>query len=232
MKDFLIKYLLLLIIGSATIIFCLAAIMQNIFNMELKDSLSILIAFISIFTTFGGAYLGAKISGEENIKLEEQRQSKEYKKEAFILKNEIVEYINKIEKNICDWEKNYEIFVIKMFNGENEGDPPFEEEEELLNALEYFYKERNNVDLKIGELLSNSFIFSLKENDKEFYKNLLEYRRLFSDIAHYASKLLEYKNKNIQKYNEYKENNHDIIDVDIEKITKLSIKFKKRNSLL
>ena len=78
MKDFLIKYLLLLVIGSATIIFCLAAIMQNIFNMELKDSLSLIIAFIGIFTTFGGAYLGAKISGDNSRKLyEQQRREKE-----------------------------------------------------------------------------------------------------------------------------------------------------------
>ncbi|MGX0340808.1 hypothetical protein [Staphylococcus hominis] len=69
MKDFFIKYWSLLIIGSATIIFCLATIMQNIFNIELKDSLSIVIAFISIFATFGGAYLGAKMSGDNALKI-------------------------------------------------------------------------------------------------------------------------------------------------------------------
>lgn len=76
MKDIFIKYWSLLIVGSATIIFCLAAIMQNIFNIELKDSLSILIAFIGIFATFGGAYLGAKISGDNAFKLEKNRQKK------------------------------------------------------------------------------------------------------------------------------------------------------------
>lgn len=67
MKEFFIKYWSLLIIGSAIVIFCLAAIMQNIFNMELKDSLSLIIAFTGIFSTFGGAYLGAKISGDNAL---------------------------------------------------------------------------------------------------------------------------------------------------------------------
>ncbi|MEW4603630.1 hypothetical protein [Staphylococcus hominis] len=93
MKDFFIKYWSLLIIGSATIIFCLATIMQNLFNMELKDSLSIVIAFIGIFATFGGAYLGAKISGDNAVNLAKKQSVIEDIKRFSINNREFLEVI-------------------------------------------------------------------------------------------------------------------------------------------
>lgn len=100
MKDFFIKYGSLLIIGSATIIFCLATIMQNIFHMELKDSLSIVIAFIGIFATFGGAYLGAKISGQYTLKSIEEQYKKQQDKVDYIARQKATLAIIKIEDNM------------------------------------------------------------------------------------------------------------------------------------
>lgn len=104
MKDFFIKYWSLLIIGSATIIFCLATIMQNIFNMELKDSFSIVIAFIGIFATFGGAYVGAKISGDNAIKISKNQMIMED------LKNKQTENKKSIEKfeKVANFTNNVE----------------------------------------------------------------------------------------------------------------------------
>lgn len=132
MKNKYIGILIITLFINLNIIVFYLSIDQITQFKNAKDNLSILISIIALFATFGGAYLGAKISGEANIKLEKQRQSEEYKKEAFTLKNKIVEYINKIEKNLCSLDEKYEAFVIELFN-ENEGnDLPFEEEEELL----------------------------------------------------------------------------------------------------
>lgn len=102
MKDFLIKYGLQSLVGSAAVIFCLGAIMQNVFNMELKDSLSLIIAFIGIFTTFGGAYLGAKISGKEALKLSNRNLFFEKSERLLNLLSELEKLRKYIRNEISD----------------------------------------------------------------------------------------------------------------------------------
>lgn len=202
MKDFLIKYLLLLIIGSATIIFCLAAIMQNIFNMELKDSLSLIIAFIGIFTTFGGAYLGAKISGENAIKLNDYNNKREnvkfkyernieferfIKSQHFFFNEELPQAINN-HKRIDDEQREIDIIL------NNVGSLPelsFKENEAIKNCefnIKY-WKQRFNDDF--DKLIE--FITTLKK--ERFYKIDSNYREGIGEIERlYQYYLSEIKN--------------------------------------
>lgn len=203
MKDFLIKYLLLLIIGSATIIFCLAAIMQNIFNMELKDSLSLIIAFIGIFTTFGGAYLGAKISGENalhNIKrqnyIDKVDKLKAIQSEITFNMNYLWNFLSKVYQPLGFSRKSVKIKL-----------------ESVDRETEYFY-------LNVYNKLVKNDLTQIKI-DKSFYLNLLllkdiinsnsrEYR-LFDEIFPDNEK----KYFNIDKFYKLKQN----IDIVMKFIT-------------
>lgn len=177
MKDVFIKYWSLLIIGSAIVIFCLATIMQNIFKIELKDSLSIIIAFISIFATFGGAYIGAKVSGENAIKINQNSIENEHRKNSFPLKMEIVNYIEDIQENTT------RKLELKRFNGKKihtgiKKDNPDLFPDELNEFFKYFYDNKESIINKLNEFYINKNMYSLKESNDGFYDYLNEYKFL------------------------------------------------------
>lgn len=201
MKDFLIKYLLLLIIGIATIIFCLAAIMQNIFNMELKDSLSILIAFISIFTTFGGAYLGAKISGENAIKLNRYNNKRDLVKLKYE-RNIKFEYFIENKKNFFEIDiprsiKNHKSINKNIEIIETIEEIPFNDRTENNHQSIQIAKSNNeNWQTELENNLTKLISFINKSN---FYKVDAIYRQ-------YINELIDLKNDfDITRTKEYPE---------------------------
>lgn len=107
LKEYLRRNWPLILIGSVVIIFSLAAIMQNIFNMELKDSLSLIIAFVSIFATFGGAYLGAKISGDNAKRLENMKRKRE--------KEDVIRSVKVLFKLNLDYISDIHIFICQYY---------------------------------------------------------------------------------------------------------------------
>lgn len=195
MKGFFIKYWSLLIVGSATIIFCLAAIMQNIFNMELKDSLSLIIAFIGIFTTFGGAYLGAKISGENAVNLSKNQMIIEDLKQYQINNKNFIEDIEKSDvfnknvqliKEIRSIENLFDVFKCK--NALNELS-------EYLQKLDRNYKGNlSNIVYypyyiylsSLTELLNNliTFVENTKKRERE---KLVEKIKIIENFSSYEN---------------------------------------------
>ncbi|WP_162192345.1 hypothetical protein RGR08_04675 [Staphylococcus epidermidis] len=66
-------YILTLLIFT----FCLSVVIETIFKIDFKDCLMISISFLGLFATFGGAYLGAKISGDNARTLERIKRDHE-----------------------------------------------------------------------------------------------------------------------------------------------------------
>lgn len=101
MKDFkkIIRWTIAFIIFMAffyLVIYLSGKFIFNSFSNDGRESFVAAITFFSVFATFGGAYLGAKISGESALKLKE--------KELYFLSKK--EYIENNSKMLVDLEKN------------------------------------------------------------------------------------------------------------------------------
>lgn len=97
------NYWHLIILTILVLVFCSSITLQNVFKVEFKDGLLISISFISIFATFGGAYLGARISGYYTLKLNDVERRERVLREIRELQHlfahnqqGIIELLNKI----------------------------------------------------------------------------------------------------------------------------------------
>ncbi|MEB7693443.1 hypothetical protein [Staphylococcus epidermidis] len=79
------KYFHLYILALLVFIFCFSVVIETIFKIDFKDCLMISISFLGLFATFGGAYLGAKISGNNALKLSNRELFIKNTKELFNL---------------------------------------------------------------------------------------------------------------------------------------------------
>ncbi|MGV3094734.1 MULTISPECIES: hypothetical protein [Staphylococcus] len=104
MIDYLKRSFPLLILFISVTIFFIAALLQSVFKIDIQDGISLAIAFIGIFATFGGAYLGAKISGENAIKQYKFQEKREAFKDILSLLNEI-ESLSKEMRDINNHNK-------------------------------------------------------------------------------------------------------------------------------
>lgn len=83
--DFILKtkkWCIIILIGLIIFGFFIYVITQQ--GIEYKDKLMVCISFAGLFATFGGAYLGAKISGDNARKLYEKQK-----------RNKMIAYIKK-----------------------------------------------------------------------------------------------------------------------------------------
>lgn len=97
------KYFHLYILALLVFTFCFSVVIETIFKIDFKDCLMISISFLGLFATFGGAYLGAKISGDnarENMQIQLESQREENKRnETFTRKRLRIEMENSALKD-------------------------------------------------------------------------------------------------------------------------------------
>lgn len=86
-------WIFIILIGLILLIFFIFITMQK--GIEFKDKIMVCISFAGLFATFGGAYLGAKISGDNSRKLYEYQKNE--KNKQIINKLEIVANIKMIK---------------------------------------------------------------------------------------------------------------------------------------
>lgn len=72
------KWIVITFIGIIILVFFIFINAQQ--RIEYKDKLIVLISFVGLFSTFGGAYVGAKISGDNSRKLYEIQKNENVKK--------------------------------------------------------------------------------------------------------------------------------------------------------
>lgn len=218
LKEYLRRNWPLILIGSVVIIFSLAAIMQNIFNMELKDSLSLIIAFVSIFATFGGAYLGAKISGKEALKLSNRNLFFEKSERLLNLLSELEELRKYIRNEISDAI----LLTIELKNN------PYTEK-----SLPDFLSTYNDMQSIYGKLqinnkyidLPNSLLKTIEPPTQLMILNYYDTNNLV-DVKKIDGKLVKELNENYYDYTE-------TLDILNERIINLqkSIQIVKKESI-
>lgn len=159
------------------------------FSLTFKDRLTLLIAFWGLFATFGGAYLGAKVSSDKAIKLNDYNNKREnvkfkyernieferlIKSQHFFFNEELPQAINN-HKKIDDEQREIDII---LNNVGQLSELSFKENEAIKNSefnIKY-WKQRFNDDF--DKLIE--FITTLKK--ERFYKIDSNYRESIGEI--------------------------------------------------
>ncbi|MBF0749786.1 hypothetical protein [Mammaliicoccus lentus] len=85
-KKQLRSIVVLIFVSMISIVSFGLVISQMVENKYIYETLIIILTFIGLFATFGGAYIGAKISGDNARKLYEKQKKMNKKKKLINLK--------------------------------------------------------------------------------------------------------------------------------------------------
>lgn len=190
------------IIGSSIMMFI-------IYNYENeKEFIKITISIVGLFTTFGGAYLGAKISGNNAIKLEDKKRMLEYEKESYNLRGEISKFIRKNNENLANDVILYRIYLA-MKNSNIKTAKLIISEEDLKIYLKHFNEKGKGYINQLENYFLDNRIFSLRKRYKNYFNNLRKYELVINSLYN-----LSVRREHLLKENEKKENNKNLALVD------------------
>ncbi|TGE18845.1 hypothetical protein [Staphylococcus petrasii] len=157
---FLIIFFILFVYGG----YCI----NSNFNSKDVNKINIYISYIGLFATFGGAYLGAKISGQytmKSLKISENNKKIINKKRAFGLKKELIK-VTKVALNKARPQDGSGMFTF--------------EEDEYIRVRDIYIN-------KINENLKQISDFKMSENyyylDDEDINDLDNIYFLLSDLV-------------------------------------------------
>ncbi|WP_017722445.1 MULTISPECIES: hypothetical protein [Staphylococcus] len=111
-KTWCLKYIWYILLGAiGGIGMMILFYILCIFNEKSLEIIKVCISFTAIFATFGGAYWGAKISGDNALNLKEKEINYESKKEYItnhhkMLSNLESKGFNAIKQNLNKWNNN------------------------------------------------------------------------------------------------------------------------------
>ncbi|PCF37861.1 hypothetical protein [Staphylococcus delphini] len=198
--------ILLGIISLTGFIVFLGFILSNIDPANKLEGYLVAISFIGIFTTFGGAYLGAKISGEYAIKVQSKERELIEREKNFVRNIYIINYIRfnsvmfskvkgvyiTLENLIDSEEKINELYKSKggkiLFTDDNEAI-------EIIDLYDFIFKIKEIVDNIINDekciladdrytdalirikSASNNFLNTFK--NKKIFDNDVDYLRYY-----------------------------------------------------
>ncbi|PTH63612.1 hypothetical protein BU583_02590 [Staphylococcus agnetis] len=204
------KYWHLYLLAMPIFIFSLAVVIESIFKIEFQDCLMISISFLGIFATFGGAYLGAKIAGDNALKLKEKEIEYERKKDYIAHHYEMLSDLQKkgwdtTKSELKKWNDNLLkedeqiyacVFQIKV-NLEVIKRIPSEVEitdkhcankfEEVQKNVEIFKKKNyiNEVTANLDQSGKERINKYLKENKGEIFKFIKKIEYIIEEIPKY-----------------------------------------------
>ncbi|WP_239762229.1 hypothetical protein [Mammaliicoccus sp. I-M35] len=228
MKD-KVQLFFIIVLGVIGFILFFGFVLSNIDPDNKLEAYTLAISFVGIFATFGGAYLGAKVSGENASKLakkesmindlrntlqynnkildEFNREGLSFELEIYLSDrnfNNVLEF-NSYHIKFMELKSNYDFFV-KKNNFENLFpllSYEFSELKEMLNVLEdNLFKCISNINIKVQELV-----------DQQGYNNF--------SIYGYGSGLSMYRDEKegiviveISHNNEIEKVKIDLIEID------------------
>lgn len=194
------KYSFFLLIGSVILIIIFYNFLKWKFSLqgEIKDRLTLSISFAAIFATFGGAYLGAKISGDITRKLAKKERTikdinDKYKKnkllidEFYSLNKDINRYINLL-KNVFRSQSNFQIRILKIN----------EMQDRLLMGMYSLYLIKKSIKCYEKECLENNL--NGKEVSPIILKEIESIKLSIKSIEKKYETLKNFNSENIYKY--------------------------------
>lgn len=180
----LVKYGLIVFVGSLLLIISSYYFLNIIFKLEIKERLTLSLSFAAIFATFGGAYLGAKVSSDNAVKLNKSQMIMEDLKENSTTNKDL---INKFKNlNIITRINLIDIDNVRNINQLNNSTTELKDLEKKLETIldastkvshsVYYPIERlritikdsirsyNNIEDKMNEEFKRSISKQLKKN--------------------------------------------------------------------
>jgi len=181
-----IKYIFLALISIAV------GFIIVIFNIgfETYQSLQVLLSVLGLLTTFGGAYLGAKVAGESNAKIskdERKRTEERHKKKGNFIKSDFVDECNEVLKRFRNKDvkgklklPDKEIYLISDFK------------EEVYEKVDKDYLKR--IDQMVNTFndyrVSDSF-FYLEDKDIKHFNSIVKELNDISTKILFLNELVE-----------------------------------------
>lgn len=163
------------IIGSSIMIFI-------IYNFEdKKEFIKIVISIVGLFTTFGGAYIGAKISGDNAIKLDDKKRKLEYAKESYNLRGEISKFIRKNNENLANDVTLYRVYLA-MNNSDLKLAKLLITEDDLPIYLRHFNEKGEEYINQLENYFLDNRIFSLSYIYINYFNNLRKYELVINSL--------------------------------------------------
>lgn len=181
-----IKIIFSFLLGAAV------ALIWVIFNLgfEVYESMQISLSVLGLLTTFGGAYLGAKVAGESNAKIskDERRKTEErHKKKGNFIKSDFVNECNEVLKRFRNKDvkgklilPDKEIYLVSDFK------------EEVYEKVDKDYLKR--IDQMVNTFndyrVSDSFFYLEDKDIKHFNSIVKELNDIFTKIL-FLNELIE-----------------------------------------
>lgn len=195
-KENLRTIIVIIVVSMIAILSFGLVIGQMVEKEYIYETLLIIISFVGVFATFGGAYLGAKISANTAIKLSRLDKNIENSKNMLITMREI----NNIREKIIEKLKDNIIKLGELEKKRSHYDNDLKELETEYKEWQSYYSEMKIY--VISTELNQSDIFCLKE-PSYLYPYLKDYMNRFTyvdfngesrpNIGIYDEKLKEYE---------------------------------------
>ncbi|MDR5648823.1 hypothetical protein [Staphylococcus nepalensis] len=198
-------------------IFTVGYILSKVDPENKLEGYTIAISFIGIFATFGGAYLGAKIAGDNALKLKEKEINYERKKEYItdhqkMLSDLESKGLNAIKRDLKKWNNN-------LLNEEEQVYTCVFEIKEILKQIEKIYIEVeftdkicenkfNEIQKNIEDIKEMNWIKEVghwfdesgkKQINKNLKKNKYEIFRLIKKIGYSLDEIPKYDIYELEK---------------------------------
>ncbi|TRM00852.1 hypothetical protein FNL10_07545 [Staphylococcus hominis] len=196
----------------------------NRFTSDGRESFVAAITFFSVFATFGGAYLGAKVSGENTQKLELRRQRIQHLPNSWDLLRNIELIFEEVDKAISEIEPDYSMKTLNKKIKLNTKMEYKELTEQQVEKLIHYFKE--NGKHKLNEISTNlkeeNAFYIMSFNEAIFLTIHGYYLSIKTIIDHYNTlENIEYVKININ------ENMIEIFEIWLSKMQVFYYNFEK-----
>lgn len=141
----ILNIVLIIILAIISFVLVVGYIISSVDPNHSITGYSIAISFVGVFATFGGAYLGAKISGDNALKLQKREI-----KQNYLIKNYKM-LISLDEKGLKDVKNNLKKYNDKLLKNEEQPYGTFSELYKCMNEIE---KIKNEI-IKLIEIEKN-----------------------------------------------------------------------------
>ncbi|MEN2033261.1 hypothetical protein [Staphylococcus hominis] len=190
MSFFIKKYWIYILTGSIGGVLVLICFLKFQGLLEGSELLKIIISTIALFTTFGGAYFGAKISGENSLKLAKKQLIMEDLKEHSKNDRKVLNDINEpVTSELIQNVNNYDI---------------------PLTIAGFFLKRRNIIKLNnlLNDILSSYELSQSVYYPLEIYRTTVNkyeklYEKIYEEITEKYDEMINCDLKNLYGENKY-----------------------------
>src|SRR5699024_75006 len=171
-----LRITIVLIVVSMIAILSFGLVIGQLVDKEyIYETLEIIILFIGLFATFGGAYLGAKIAGDKALEIsnEDKAGKIEHIKKKYIL------YLSNFKDIVVRLRPDY-----TFYHEEVHSKPVF-----IIDDIKELFESHDNDLIKLKENLNDLFfdsdLYYFEKKYEDMYQSLLDFHKTINVLVAY-----------------------------------------------